>query len=185
MRSRSYLSLAVLAVAFGCTSVGDNSTLATAPDVGGPNFSAGVKPPPPLGTEETTINLLSPSSETPDFGEGVVSGPSAESFANLPFSAFHVLGRYFANNASTNGWVQFVSGNGIVASANAKLEYNQKNGKTTGIGTLTADGVVLDLSKIQITSGFFGKCSSYPCASVLFSYDGIPGGTFKVYPPSE
>ena len=184
MRNRLYLSFALLGVAIGCTAVGDHQTLATAPDVGAANFATGVKPPPPLGTEETSIFLDSPSSETP--AGDVVSGPSAAIGANRPFT-HGVLGRYFANNPSTNGWIQFVSGDGVVASANAKLEYNPKNGKTTGQGTLTYNFVVLDLSKIQITSGFFGKCPppSGPCAAIEFSYDGIPGGSLSVYPPGE
>ena len=51
-------------------------------------------------------------------------------------------------------------------------------------GTLTCNGVVLDLSKIEITSGGFGGCvfdfGFYTCRSFNFSYDGIPGGTVEV-----
>ncbi len=167
MRTRFYLSIALGVVVIGCTATADNPTAASLPDVGTAHF-AGVKPPPPLGTEETFI-------EIDFFGGGEFAGLRAADAQNFQWSN-RVFGRYFANNPLTNGWIDFASGDGVIASPNARLEYNNKNGKTKGHGTLTDSyGVVLDLSKIQITSGGFGKCTPV-CANIAFTYDGLSGG---------
>ena len=194
MRFRSFLSLALFAAATACSAVAEGPTAVETPNVG-PAFAAeGLKPPPPLGTQETSIDLESPSSETPyppaaDFA----GGPSAESaLANQPFSA-RVFGRYFANTQGTNGWIAFVSGGCVIASPNAKLQYNEKSGRTSGHGTLTAcNGVVLDLSKIEITDGGFGGCTFssggelLSCRSFTFTYDGsVEEGTVVVSGLSE
>ena len=187
MRFRSFLSLALFAAATACTAVVDGPTAVETPNVGPAFATEGLKPPPPLGTQETRIDLESPSSETPYPPEAdFAGGPSAESaLENQPFSA-RVFGRYFANTQGTNGWIAFVSGGCVIASPNAKLQYNEKSGKTSGHGTLTCNGVVLDLSKIEITSGGFGGCTFnsedqlYTCRSFFFSYDGIEGGFVNV-----
>ena len=191
MRYRSSLALAILVTA-ACSAGVDNPTAVETPDTS-PSFAReGVKPPPPLGTEVIDITLSSPSSETEIVD--ALSGPSAALPPEFePFWA-HVKGRYFANTQGTNGWIAFESDDCVTASPGAKLQYNEKTGKTQGHGTLTllegACGgiVVLDLSKIQIDvgSGGFGGCELvgvlYECRSFTFSYNGIPGGYLQTSP---
>jgi hypothetical protein len=180
MRYRSGLTLAVL-VAAACSVGTDNPV---APDIA-PAFEEGVKPPPPLGSGDVEITLYSPDSETP-FSDLRIGGPSASALENQPFYA-QVHGRYFSNTQFTNGWISFESDECVTASPDARLQYNEKTGKTHGHGTLTnCDGVTIDLSKIEITSGGFGDCElnygEYSCRSFSFSYNGTPGGNVYVGP---
>ena len=186
MRYRSVLSLAIFAAA--CSGV-DTPVGVETPN-SRPSFDVeeGVKPPPPIGSGDVEISIFSPSSETPSEVTVSEGGPSASAFANLPFSA-QLHGRYFANSQYTNGWIQFVSDECVTASPDAKLQYNELTGKTTGHGTLVdcEGGVTLDLSKIEITSGGFGDCTfdvTHTCRNFQFSYNGIPGGSVFVGPPS-
>ena len=190
MRYRSYLSLALFAAVTACSSFADAPTAVESPSVEPKMSTEGLKPPPPLGTQETSITIDSPSSETPGSEASERSSNASTAQQNRRFFA-SVLGRYFANTQGTNGWIAFVSNACVTASANAKLQYNEKTKKTSGHGTLTrkaTDGcggpVVLDLSKIEITGGGFGGCTlvdgSYSCRTFFFSYDGIPGGIVYV-----
>ena len=188
MRYRSGLAFAVFIVA-ACSVGVDGPVAVETPDVA-PAFSRdGIKPPPPIGSGDTEIEIFSPSSETPE-EIGIDGGPSASAFDNQPFSA-SVTGRYFANGPGNNGWISFESDECVVASPDAKLQYNGHNGKTHGHGTLTllpgcGGVVVLDLSKIEITGGGFGNCelniysNKYECDSFQFSYNGVPGGNVNV-----
>lgn len=189
MQYRSYLSLALFAAATACSSVADGPTAVQSPSVEPTMSREGLKPPPPLGSSETSISLDSPSSETPFEFETARRAPGTPD-RNRSFSAI-VRGRYFANTQDTNGWIAFVSNRCVTASANAKLQYNEKTGKTSGHGTLTLTSnegcggiVVLDLSKIEITGGGFGGCSFdgalYTCRQFSFDYDGFPGGFVNV-----
>ena len=96
----------------------------------------GDPPPPRLDTGETNI----------DFAYNGV-------FRRVP-------GLYFANKQGTNAWIAFVSNTEVSATPNARLQYNEKNGKTNGTGLLTFvnDGSTLDLSRVRITEGSFGSC---------------------------
>lgn len=186
MLSRSRLAFVIVA-ATACTSVENPAAIAPA-DLASAQFetaASGVKPPPPLGTQETEMRLDVFSSET---AFARTSGPSAGASA-LDFS-FHarVAGRYMANTQGTNGWVDFVTYGEVVASPNARLQYNEKTGKTYGVGTLTDNGGnVLYLNLIQITWGSFGSCGAVDqdqsnCAQVAFTYGNGGSGRFSVNP---
>lgn len=189
MQFRSLSALVMCAAVAACSSV--ESPVAV--DVLSPQFDAtarGVKPPPPLGTEETDM-VLSVSTRGEEVAFARAESPS-------PFVNFseQVRGRYLVNTQSTNAWVDFVStydgdGNVIVlASPNARLQYNEKSEKTTGQGTLTdAYGNVVYLNLIQFNSGsYFRPCFGVEvgeggCANASFTYDGENGqGTFSIYP---
>jgi hypothetical protein len=187
MRYRDYFFLALLVAAPACTADVEGPTGVRSGDA---LFEEGIKPPPPLGSEDVDISISSPSSETPS-EILTLGGPSAASVGNLPFNA-DVHGLYFSNSELTNGWILFLSEECLIASPDAKLQFNEKNGRTFGHGTLTKTcgdvDVVLDLSKIQITGGGFGGCEVslddvFTCRQILFTYDGIEGGVISVGPP--
>ncbi len=178
MKFRASLAFVILATASACTNVADGPTGVAVANVGGAAFERGVKPPPPLGTEDTEISIFA------DLGGEFPSALRA--LSNRMFEGT-AAGRYFANTQSTNGWIQFESTESVTASNGARLQYNEQQGRTNGRGTLTdSDGDVLDLARVQISFGsFFGPCpepySEGPyCAEVTFTYDGIPGGTLRV-----
>ena len=186
MQFRASLTFVLIAAAAACTATGDGPTAVAGPDVGSATYDLGVRPPPPLGSEETDIDISAGVPPT-------TSGPSAAFSASF-FPLSQVAGRYFANTQSTNAWIQFVTNNTVVASPNARLQYNQKTGRTTGQGTLTlvSDGTVLDLSTLTIVGpASFGSCpnsaianADHPnlCASAAF----LGGGSISVslIPPS-
>jgi hypothetical protein len=179
MKIRAAIAAMFVATAVACAPGSDSPTGVAAPESAQFGKVAGVKPPPPLGSEETSIQIYVPGD---DFGEfSATHGPSA----NVSFPGFlgFAQGRYFANTQSTNGWIQFVTANGVTASNNAKLSYNEKNGKTTGQGTLTDPyGHVLDLSLVQIVPpSHFGTCDVFQCASIQFIYAGQYPGSINVY----
>ena len=195
MRFRSSLTFVFIAAVAGCTTTGDTPTGVLDPDVGTARFDAsGVKPPPPLGSEETDIQI-----------DASLGFSAAEHGPNAAFSVadnqFHaqVEGRYFANTQSTNAWIDFESNALVVASKGARLQYNEKTGRTNGHGTLTdLDGTVLDLSLVTIISGHLGGCNPSPeldeapgfCGSVQFTYGAGGGGSIEVnkttpLPPPE
>ena len=186
MRYRNYFFLAILAAVPACTADVEGPMGAKSGDA---LFEEGIKPPPPLGSGDVDISISSPSSETPS--EGLpTGGPSAASVGNLSFSA-EVHGLYFSNSELTNGWILFLSEECLIASPDAKLQFNERNGKTFGHGTLTKTcgsvAVVLDLSKIQINGGGFGGCEvslddEFTCRQIFFTYDGIGEGVINVSP---
>ncbi len=184
MYIRSALVMLGLTAAIGCSTSTDLTGLSPISD--GPQLArdaSGVKPPPPLGTGDTEIFIDVGPSDVVDLS----GGPSAESseFA-LSFSA-RVLGTYFANTESTNGWIRFESTGDVVASQGARLQYDEKHGRTTGHGTLTdqSTGAVLYLELIEITMGSFGSCSEqfqqFVCANVSFTYSDDAEGTLIVF----
>ena len=183
MRYRRYFFLAMLVAAPACTGGVDGPTAVNNTDA---LFDEGIKPPPPLGSEDVDISISLPSSDlSSDFL--TAGGPSAESIESSSFFAT-LHGIYFSNSEGTNGWILFMSEDCLVASPDARLQYNEKNGKTFGHGTLTnCDDVVLDLSKVQITGGGFGGCEAselevFSCRSIQFSYNGEEGGNITVGP---
>lgn len=169
-----------------CSSATDNVAGPTSLDqsTAAQDKALGVKPPPPLGSEETDI-YISVGSGSP--GLASTGGPAAADAGDLFSFVGKLSGRYFANTESTNGWIEFESTDDIVASPSARLQYDQKSMKTTGNGTLTMGDKVLYLDLIQITSGYFGSCGSAstdfgPCASVTFTYGQNSSGFLSVYP---
>ena len=184
MQTRAFFALALL-LAAGCGQAGDTQDSVTAPESLGINRSEfGVKPPPPLGSEETSIFIGVDGDGTSSERQ---SGPSAESAAAVPEFSATLRGRYFANTPNQNAWIQFETLGNVIASPGARLQYNEKTGKTTGNGTLT-DGnrVVIDLRLVQIDAGsVFGVCGSAEggsCAHFSFIYDGTRDGGGSVSP---
>ena len=173
MRYRACLPLALLAVIAACASATDGPTEPArfSSHIGeGSGGGLGDPPPPPIDTGGTDIDI--------QFNGGF----------------YDVAGRYFANRQGTNAWIAFVSSGDAVASPGARLQYNEKNGKTQGTGLLTFDdGSTLNLSRVRITLGSFGSCPtpSTPtsdevigrgeCGSAAFTVDG-GAGSIRVRP---
>ena len=174
MQFRASLTFVLIAAAAACTATGDGPTAVAGPDVGSAAFDLGVRPPPPLGSEETDIDISAGVPPT-------TNGPSAAFSASF-FPLSQVAGRYFANTQSTNAWIQFVTIGNVVASPNARLQYNQRTGKTTGQGTLTIvgpGGAVLDLSTLTIVGQpFFGACGAISSHPITCAYAEFDGGGF-------
>lgn len=191
MQYRNCLTVLMVAAVSACSSGSDVTTAPLDIAPAAARGDEGVKPPPPAGSEEVSISF----NICGDFGEseGGCGFESAERIAadNAPFAGFfgNPKGRYFANTQSTNGWIDFETGNGIIASPNARLSYNGKLGRTTGRGTLTLTYFpfsVLDLSKLVIVDGNFGGCIPFEgggegggfCTSLEVEYLGNPGSIF-------
>jgi hypothetical protein len=138
MRYRACLSLALIAAITACASVTDGPTEPARFDshIGeDPGGSIGEPPPPRLDTGETNIDIA--------YDGG---------FRRVP-------GLYFANKQGTNAWIAFVSNSTVTATPNARLQYNEKTGRTHGTGLLDfGGGNTLDLSRVRITQGSFGSC---------------------------
>lgn len=183
MQYRNYLGVLIIAAATACSS---GSDVATAPLELSPSAARGddgVKPPPPAGSDEVSIFIdIS--------GDGEVEA-ARQSPPAAPFTGFsgNPLGRYFANTQATNGWIDFESGNDIVATAGARLSYNEETGRSNGRGTLTnAAGQVLDLSKVTVVPDDegveFGPCDRFGrqglCANFAVAYEGELAGFITV-----
>ena len=185
MKIRPRLAFVLVAATSACTSTSDSPL---APDVGGASYEIeGVKPPPPLGTEDTYIEInatLSEGSETP-----ADAFTSADLVGDNLFIA-RVFGRVFANSQDTNEWISFVSGGDVTATVNAHLAYHAVENKTNGQGILVdGDGTVLDLGLVTIqTASYVGSCPAAStgyvlCVTITFTYNNNPnlGGTIKVH----
>jgi hypothetical protein len=185
MKFRASLAFVLIAAASACTA-SDSSTGLTGPDVGGPAFetSRGVKPPPPLGTEDTEIAISVQVEDEVPTGDFNAAADHGDEFFNGV-----AAGRYFANTQSTNGWIQFETNESVIASQGARLAYNEKQDRTNGHGTLIdSDGTVLDLALVKIIGGSFGACAgddapSSICANLQILYDGEFIGTIVVALP--
>lgn len=183
MKIHAFLPFALL-IATACASVDDTSAGVTAPEsIESYRSDFGLKPPPPLGSEETSISINIAGDEI--VGEWQ-PGVSAVSAAAFPGFAGIVRGRYFANTPTRNAWIQFESFGGVIASPDARLQYNQMTGRTSGKGTLTSGGAVIDLSLFQFDAGtIFGVCGvgvNGSCAHFSFVYDGNKAGYGYVSP---
>ena len=146
MRNRACLTVALLAVTAAACATGPGD---------GPVA-------PSLARVSDDLELIPPPPPPVDTGDSYVDLDVGGAF-------FRASGRYFANTQGTNAWIDFKSaytpaGEAIVlASPNARLQYNERTGKTSGKGTLQyllGDGSVrvLELSQVRITSGHFGAC---------------------------
>ena len=188
----------VLAAALASCTNADTPTGVSSLDVGDPRYetSRGVKPPPPLSSEDTDIDISSPVIDGLDLDPldaSTMADPDPDLGADGYFNGLGARGRYFAGPPElSHGWIHFETSPTVIASPNARLAYNEKTGKTTGIGTLTdADGTVLYLSRVEIILGQFGPCPDGPpdtyvplCAEATFEYNGIEGGLLFVRPSS-
>jgi hypothetical protein len=184
MRFRASLAFVLVAAASACTFTSDSPL---APDVDGARFEReGVKPPPPLGTEDTYMEIDANLSESPPEGDFTAADHVPEHFDA------QVFGRYFANTQSNNKWIAFdrVLGATIPVSQNARLAYNEDQLRTSGHGTLVdADGTVLDMALVTILSwSSFGSCAEddevpVHCAVITFRYGNnpFPAGTIDVW----
>jgi hypothetical protein len=178
MKFRASLAFVCVAALSACTTA-DNPTGLSDQDAA--SFETGVKPPPPLGSEDTEVAIDVQVAEAPISTADFVTAAEA----NVFFSGVAV-GRYFANTQSTNGWIQFESNESVQASQGARLQFNEKQGRTEGHGTLIdGDGTVLDLALVEIIAGSFGGCAgedapSAICANLTILYDGLYIGTMVV-----
>lgn len=171
MKFRASLAFIVVASSAACTSAGDTLL---APVTGSASFDAvtGVKPPPPLGSEETDI-FISVSPSECGLTCGAARLTTATSFAGT------VSGRYFANTQQNSGWVEFESNAYIIASSNARIQFDRMTGQKSGQGTLTLRSspfTVLDLKLVHDVRGTYGPCDVYgSCAQLQFLYgdDGV------------
>jgi hypothetical protein len=183
MKFRAGLAFVCVAAISACTS--DNPTGLSNP-IADPAFAAGVKPPPPLGTEDTYIEIDAQVAE--DFSTSADAAVSMETIAD-PFFNARLLGRTFYNTQGNNAWIAFEEVIGGTASQNARLAYNQDQNKTNGHGILTdADGTVLNLALVTILpTSVFNPCPDADdgyalCAVINFIYNNDPslGGTIRV-----
>jgi hypothetical protein len=166
MRCRRYFPIVLLATAAACAGTVDDPT---APSLAKFTESSyyGDPPPPPVDTQATM-----------SYQEQSASAPA----------------RFMLNKPGTMAWVDFQSGGTLEASPNARLQYNQKSGRTNGTGQLTfPDGTVLDLKRVEIIAPegglAFERCdaASSPevgdrCvfSSIAFTVDGGSGGTLHL-----
>lgn len=179
MKFRASFAFMLVAALSACTSTSDSPL---APEVNGPSFAKeGVKPPPPLGSEDTRIDIAVFPSES-------CSECSADVSTMATFFFAQASGRYFANTQQNSGWISFVSNADVMASPNARIQFDKKMGQKSGEGTLTlryAPFTVLDLTLVHDVYGTFGPCpgtvgATTPCASLDFLYGDDSEGHIEV-----
>jgi len=134
MRYRACFTFLLFAAATACATATESPTAPPSLAVVSNN---GEPPPPPVDT-----------------GDIVIDGGSGE------FSFQSVSARYFANKTGNNAWLAFESGQFVLASPGARLQYHENSGRTNGNGVLTdlRTGATLDLARVIITAGHFGAC---------------------------
>jgi hypothetical protein len=184
MKFRASFVFVLVAAVSACTSTSDSPL---APEVGASYAREGVKPPPPLGSEDTQIEIsVSPSDGECSFDCCTECSLDVSATATTFFAL--ATGRYFANTQANSGWVAFESNEDITASQNARIQFDKKTGQRSGQGTLTlnfAPFTVLDLSLVHDVVGSFGPCpgtpgSTTPCANLTFLYGDDSEGTLTV-----
>ena len=185
MKIRPRLAFVLVAATSACTSTSDSPL---APDIGGASYELeGVKPPPPLGREDTYIDINVMVAEGTETPADVFT--SADLVGDNVFNT-QVFGRVFANSQDTNEWISFESGPGVTATVNAHLAYHAVENKTNGQGILIdGDGTMLDLSLVTIQPGaYVGACPAAStgyalCGVITFTYNnnGALGGTIRVH----
>jgi hypothetical protein len=130
-------------------------------------FEGGNPPPPPLDTQAVSIDASASTNEGTVF--------------------FRPSARYFVNRTETVAWLAFASNSTVLASPNARLQFNEKSGTTHGNGTLTdASGkLLLDLSQVTIIGdkSDLGSCNPENrnvCGSITFVTPTGGAGTLLV-----
>jgi hypothetical protein len=163
MRYRACFSFLLLVSAAACATATESPTAPPSLAVS-PSGDDGEPPPPPLDTGDVDINM------------------------NYDGGSFSPAGRYFANKQRTNAWIAFETSYHagapgipkVVASPDARLQYNERSGKSSGRGTLELYDVegsligTIVLGQLSVAGGTLGSCSSETgvCGSLFFKGDG-------------